>query len=106
MNTVLEARMLCIVQVLSEKAVKADRHADLSIAIELRLEALARLLKADTTRGWTMPGMEPGATSVNFDLLRAAAQEPVIEGQDGHCTFDADSFQRRVLAIADARASA
>lgn len=103
---VLEVRMVRIFQLLTEKGLKGRRHADVSIAIQFRLEALARLIKADATRGWTMPGKEPGATSVDTDLLTAAAQEPLIEGSDGHAAFDADSFQKRVLKTAEARGRA
>ncbi len=101
-----EARMIRIFQLLSDKGLKGRRLADVSIAIEFRLEALARLVKADATRGWTMPSKEPGATSVGTDLLTAAAQEPLIEGPDGHAAFDADNFQKRVLRIAEAKGQA
>jgi hypothetical protein len=103
---VLEARMFRIFQLLSEKGFKGNRHADLSIAIQFRLEALAKLVKADATRGWTMPGKEAGATSIDIDLLTAAAQEPLIEGPDGHAAFDSDGFQKRVLRIAEAQGRA
>lgn len=103
---VLEARMFQIFQLLSDKGFEGNRHADLSIALQFRLEALARLIKADATRGWTMPSKEPGATSVDTDLLTAAAQEPLIEGKDGHAVFHPDSFQKRVLKIAETRGQA
>jgi len=101
---VLEARMIRIFQLLDEKAPKGNR-GDLSIAIEFRLEALARLIEADATRGWTMPGAE-GATSIDLDLLTAAAREKLIEGPDGHAAFDPDSFQQRVLRLTEAQGQA
>lgn len=101
-----EARMIRIFQLLSEKGLKGRRHADVSIAIQFRLEALARLIKADATRGWTMPGSEPGATSIDTDLLTAAAQEPLIEGPEGHAAFDPDKFQKRVLQLAEMKGRA
>jgi hypothetical protein len=103
---VLEARMVRIFQLLSDKGLKGRRHADVSIAIQFRLEALARLIKADATRGWTMPSNEPGATSIDTDLLTAASKEPLIEGPDGQAAFDPDSFQKRVLSIAESKGQA
>jgi hypothetical protein len=91
---------------LDEKGLPRDRHADLSIAIQFRLEALAKLVKADAIPGWTVPGKEASATSIDIDLLTAVAQERLIEGPDGHAAFNPDSFQKRVLRIAEARGSA
>jgi hypothetical protein len=103
---VLEAQIVRIFQLLDEKGFTGNRHADLSIAIRFRLEALAKLIKTDATRGWTMPGREPGATSIDFDLLIAAAEERLIEGTDGQVAFDPDGFQKRVLRISEARGQA
>jgi len=104
---VLEARMVRIFQLLDEKGVKGNQRADMSIAIQFRLEALARLIQTDATRGWTMPGKEEvGATSIDTDLLTAAALERLIEGPDGQAAFDPDSFQKRVLHISEVRGNA
>ncbi len=103
---VLEARIFRISQLLSGRGLKGRRHNDVLLAIQFRLEALARLIEADATRGWTMPGLESGVTSIDIDLLTAAAQEPLIEGPDGHAAFDADSFQKRVLKISETNGQA
>lgn len=103
---VLEARMVRMFQLLSEKGLKGRRHADVSIAIQFRLEALARLIREDATRGWTMPGKETGATSIDINLLTVAAQEPLVEGPDGHAAFNPDGFQKRILRITEAKGQA
>ncbi|QCO04900.1 hypothetical protein [Azospirillum argentinense] len=36
-----------------------------------------------------------------MDVLKAVAEEPLIEDSDGQAIFDPDSFQRRVLAYAE-----
>ena len=53
-----------------------------------------------------MPEEEPGIDYLHIDLLTAAAEEPIIEGEDGQAAFAVESFRRRVLANAKARGSA
>lgn len=103
---VLEARIFQIFRLLEEKGATGNRRNDLSIAIQFRLEALAKLVQVDATRGWTMPGHEPGAISIDLDLLTAVAEEQLIEGADGQVSFDPDSFQKRILRIAEAHGRA
>src|SRR5205814_4918248 len=60
----------------------------LSLAIYYRMVALAELVERGDTRGWTLPDAKPGAHSLDADLVQAAAEEPLIEGADGHPAFD------------------
>jgi hypothetical protein len=101
---VFEARAIQIFELLERKKLK-DQDA-LAVAINFRLEALARLCRDGALRGWCLPGDEPGAEFIHADALKAAAQEPLIEDAAGQVAFDADSFQRRILANAKSRGQA
>ena len=74
------------------------KRGDLAMAINFRLMALARLMEHGGGRGWTAPGKD-GCTFVHDELVRTAAEEPMIE-VDGELQFDGDSFHRRLLALA------
>lgn len=102
---VFEARAIQLFQLLDQKAPGQDRAA-LAIAIDFRLTALARLQRDEPLRGWTLPGNELGMQVIHADLVKAAANEPLIENLAGEAAFDADSFRRRVLANAEARGNA
>lgn len=92
-------------ELLNRKGFGADTGA-LAVAINFRLEALARLLADDRLRGWSMPGTKPGMDFIHADLIKAAADEPVIEDAAGQAAFDAENFRRRVLANAGTRGQA
>src|SRR5687768_13050982 len=49
------------------------QRMDLSLAINFRFQAFARLMKDGGGRGWTLPGQE-GGTFVHGELIRAAAE--------------------------------
>jgi hypothetical protein len=53
-----------------------------------------------------MPGSQPGMHYIHADLVKAAAEEPIIEDGAGQAAFDVESFQRRVLANAKTRGQA
>ncbi|HVB17335.1 MAG TPA: hypothetical protein VNF04_12430 [Stellaceae bacterium] len=95
---VFEARAFRIFELLKSKGMRADRIASLATAIDFRLTALARLERDAALRGWSIPRQEPGASSISVDVLKAAAEEPLIENIEGKATFDADRFRRRILA--------
>ncbi len=69
---------------------------DLAVAFNFRLPAFATIIRDGQARGWILPGREPGAVSIDPDLLKAVAEEPRIESPGGQAAFDAASFQRRV----------
>ena len=50
-------------------------------------------------RGWPLPAGQDGADFVHPDLIRAAAEEPVIEDANGQPAFDPESFRNRVLLL-------
>jgi hypothetical protein len=102
---VFEVRVIRLFELLDRKGLTQDRGA-LATAIDFRLTALARLQSDDPVRGWSMPGGEPGVQFIHADLVKAAAEEPMIEDAAGQAAFDAESFRRRVLANAEARGHA
>lgn len=99
-----EGTTIEIVKRVSELGLLERQRADLSLAISFRLQALAALMQESGGRGWTLPG-EPGCTFIHEELIRCAAEEPMIE-VDGQVTFDADSFHRRLRALAETRGEA
>lgn len=103
---VFESRAFELFELLKERGYSGKRHSDLALAITFRLEALARIVAGDEARGWTLPGTERGQTFVHADLLRAAVEEPLIEGTEHRVTFNPDSFRERVLRHAKAEGRA
>jgi hypothetical protein len=103
-GTVFEVRAARLFEVLDRRDLIHGRGA-LATEIDFRLAALARLHSDDTLRGWLMPGGEPGMY-IHTDLVRAAAEQPVIEDAAGQATFNPASFCRRVLANAESRGHA
>ena len=99
-RAVFEVRAIRLFELLDSKGLTENR-AVLSMAVDFRLTALARLDRDGLIlRGWSMPGAEPGLSLLHSDVLKAVAEEPLIEDQEGFAAFDAESLQRRVLAYA------
>jgi hypothetical protein len=94
-----EGTTITIIRLVSELGLPERERMDLSLAINFRMMALARLMEKGGGRGWTFPGGE-GCTYLHEELIRAAAEEPMILVND-EVTFDADSFHRRLLALAE-----
>ena len=104
-RSVFEIRALRTFELLDEKGQVGD-GGKLAMAVDIRLQAFAVIVREGKARGWITPGSEPGQVSIGSDLLRTVAEEPLIEGPDGQATFDAASFQRRVLGITESRGHA
>ena len=104
---VFEARMFRLFELLRERRL-GGAESDLAIAIEFRLEALAALQGDHALSAWTLPGRQggDGADYVHADLVKAAAEEPLIETGTGRPRFDLASFRERVLASAGPRGNA
>lgn len=103
---VFEARAIALFQMLTDKGFKGRRHSDLALAIDFRLQALSRLIEADVTRGWTLPGGADGRSYLHADLIEAAAREPVIESADKQASFNPDSFGRRLMELTQTKGQA
>lgn len=92
-------------ELLNARGFRGRRRAEMSIALEFRLTALALLTAAQGGRGFTRPGSETGLDWVHADLVRCAAEEPLVERED-QAVFDVDSFQRRLLAVTEMQGQA
>jgi hypothetical protein len=100
-----EGRAISLFKMLDRRGLGRKR-ADLAIAIDFRLTALARLLQDRQVHGWTLPAGHDGADFVHPDLIRAAAEEPVIEDANGQPAFDPKRFRDRVLRLTGAQGEA
>jgi hypothetical protein len=100
-----EGRAFRLFRLLEERN-EAQEAALTAFAIQLRLEALARLHDDRGLRAWTLPGDAEGADYIHADVVAAAAVEPLLEIDDHTVGFDPDSFRARVLADSAARGHA
>jgi len=91
---------ILIARLVSELGLPERERLDMGVAVNFRFLALARLMDEGGGRGWTIPVREEGYT-----LIPNAAEEPMIEvGEE--VRFDPESFQRRVLALAEMQGEA
>jgi hypothetical protein len=100
-----EARATRIIGFLKEKRIGKD-YGLLAMAATIRLMALDSVLDDRLVQTWLLPGPQPGVAYVHSDLMRAIAEEPVIEGPQGEPVFAIPSFSRRLAQIARAQGSA
>ncbi len=100
-----EGRAFCLFRLLEELD-EAGEAALIAFAIQLRLEALARLHDDRGLRAWTVPGDAEGADYIHADVVAAAAVEPLVAIDDHTVGFDPESFRARVLADAAVRGHA
>ena len=90
--------MIRLFELLAEKGHDdEEQHADLPLAIQFRLTALARPVRAFEVRGWTLPGGERGLEYVHPNVVRAAAEEPLIETARDQAGFDSEAFRSRLF---------
>jgi hypothetical protein len=94
-----EARAIRVAKLLTKKG-HDEKCGMLAVAIIIRLMALDAILADRELQGWTLPSAEPGVSFVHSDILRAAAEEAVIEGSKGQPIFDAANFRQRLLQVA------
>src|SRR5260370_33052360 len=74
---IFEMRAMRVLQLFAKQH-DANRGM-VAMTITIRLMALDAVLEDDQLQGWVLPGPEPGLTFVHADLLKAAAEEPLIE---------------------------
>lgn len=99
-----EGSTFTIMRLLTERDLPMGKRALVATAISFRLQALARLTTDGGGQGWVLPG-EPGCDFIHEELVRCAAEEPLIE-HDGEPAFDSQSFHRRLLSLAEMRGEA
>lgn len=86
------------VKLLKDRGFADGERPIIATAIGFRLEALARLTRDGGGKGWVLPG-EAGSDFIHDELVRCAAEEPLIE-DGGQVAFDSESFHRRLLSLA------
>lgn len=79
-----------------------EKQPEKGQAVFFRLRALAKLMRQDGLRGWTITGAEEDGTFANAAVFGAAAEQPLIF-VDGDAAFERESFLKRVLEIAEPR---
>ncbi|HWB49519.1 MAG TPA: hypothetical protein VG651_10445 [Stellaceae bacterium] len=72
-----------------------------AMAVAVRLMALDSVLDDRVVKAWQLPSAAGcGGSYVHRDVLRAAAEEPVLEGPDGEPVFAIAAFCTRLAATA------
>ena len=105
-RTSFEARAFRIFELLNERGYRGKKRGTLSIAIDFRATALARLIESRGGRGLTRSGSEAGMDWVHVDFVRCAAEEPLVEDHAQQPAFDADRFEQRLLSLCEVQGKA
>ena len=108
-RSVFDDSVLRLIDFLKAKGFSGRRHADLVVAIIFRASALAHLVHCDPLKGWVSAGgEEQGVIRLHAEVLRAAAEEPLVEDAAGATAaiFNVRSFMRRILLLAQAQGRA
>jgi hypothetical protein len=95
-----------LVDFLRAKGFSRRHHADLVVAITFRSFALAHLVQSDPVKGWIMSTDERGMTQLHAEIVRAAAEEALVEDPDSAVVFDVRSITPHLLFVAQPRGRA
>ncbi len=76
--------------------------------VEVRLEAMSRLVGSGILDKWTMESDERGAEFISGAVIRAAAEVPLLGGgkRSDPSHFEPDTFLAKVLELAEQEGSA
>ncbi len=99
-QSVFDVCTLRLVDFLRAKGFTGTHHADLVVAITFRSFALSHLVRCEPVNGWIISAEERGMTRLHAEIIRAAAEEALVEDPDSVATFDVRSFARRILHLA------
>jgi hypothetical protein len=99
-RSVFDVRTLRLVDFLRAKGFAGRHHADLVVAITFRSFALAHLVQSDPVKGWIISADERGMTRLHAEIVRAAAEEALVEDPDSAVVFDVRSFTPHLLFVA------
>jgi hypothetical protein len=99
-RSVFDVRTLRLVDFLRAKGFSGRHHADLVVAITFRSFALAHLVQSDPLKGWIISADERGMTRLHAEIVRAAAEEALVEDPDSAVAFDVRSFTPHLLFVA------
>lgn len=94
-----EARAFELMRLLDAKGISEERKTDLLLAIQFRMEALAHCALDSAAQGWIMPGMETGQVLLHPELIKAAAEMPLVEDHLKRVVFDYASLKERALLL-------
>jgi hypothetical protein len=72
---------------------------DKAFAVDARLTAMARLIRAGALPGWTLPTAPDGSVQISEPVFLATATEPLIL-REHDASFERQSFVTRVLELA------
>ena len=93
------ARAVTMIRILDqEENIETGERAWMAMAVEWRLEALARLQSTPQFRRYSTGQDEEGADWIRADMIELAATEPLIRIDDYSVTFDAETFFQKLLA--------
>jgi len=95
------SRAVALLHMMDVQQVPSASRGDLLMAIQFRLEALARLQDQPSYRAWSIKNGSSGRYYVHADLVAAAAGAPLL--MTGLVArFEPQSFFKRVIEIAEA----
>lgn len=100
-----ELRTARVVEMVERKG-WGEASCFVAMAVTVRLMALDAVLDERAIQQWRLPGGECGGSYVHHELLRVAAEEPVLEGPDGQPAFAVAAFCRRLAATAASKGRA
>jgi hypothetical protein len=102
-NVTLEDKMISCMGVVKTWNLAQDQRSIAALEIHCRLEALANYLAAGGAHGFRHNGLR-GSEMLDPGIVTCAAIEPVIV-ISAQVTFEASSFDRRLLAIVETAGS-
>jgi hypothetical protein len=105
-RSVFDVRTFRLVDFLTAKGFSGRHHADLVVAITFRSFALAHLVQSDPVKGWIISADERGMTQLHAEIVRAAAEEALVEDPDSAVVFDVRSITPHLLFVAQPRGRA
>jgi len=100
-----DGRLAHVVDLVSKKGF-GEAAPMLAMAVALRLMALDAMVVDPANRGWLVAGPRDGITYIHGDLVKAAAEEILLEGPRGEPTFEPESFRARLMKLAAVRGQA
>ena len=95
----LDVRTVRLIDFLRDKGFSGKHHADLVVAITFRYFALAQLVCCDPLKEW-ITAQKQGMSRLHAEIIRAAAEEALVEEPDSAAAFEVSSFVRRILLLA------
>lgn len=104
-KSVFEARTVRVVELVEQKG-WGEASCLMAMAITVRLMALDSVLDDRVVKEWQLPAAECGVSYVHHEVLRVAAEEPVLEGPNGQPVFAISAFCTRLAATAASKGRA